>query len=81
MGHQRNCKAQCKRTQHCWMLHVMSACTPCCMLLRKVARILKELFTEYQNKNGRKDFFPGRSLEVILMFTSSILSKGWLCSS
>ena len=22
--------------QHCWMLHVVSVCTPCCMLLRKV---------------------------------------------
>ena len=21
----------CKRTQHCWMLHVASVCTPCCM--------------------------------------------------
>ena len=48
------------------MLHVKSVCTPCCMLLRRVARILKELFSEYQSKNGSKDFFPGRSLEVIL---------------
>ena len=23
-------------SQHCWMLHVVSVCTPCCMLLRKV---------------------------------------------
>ena len=23
-------------SQHCWMLHVASVCTPCCMLLRKV---------------------------------------------
>ena len=29
------CKDPCKRTQHCWMLHVASVCTPCCMLLRK----------------------------------------------
>ena len=48
------------------MLHVKSVCTPCCMLVRRVARILKELFSEYQSKNGSKDFFPGRSLEVIL---------------
>ena len=48
------------------MLHVKSVCTPYCMLLRRVARILKELFSEYQSKNGSKDFFPGRSLEVIL---------------
>ena len=27
-----------KRTQHCWMLHVASVCTPCCMLLDVVAR-------------------------------------------
>ena len=26
-------KAPCKRTQHCWMFHVASVCTPCCMLL------------------------------------------------
>ena len=25
--------ATCKRTQHCWMLHAASVCTPCCMLL------------------------------------------------
>ena len=40
------CKAPCKRTQHqllannsqhCWMLHVPSVCTPCCMLLDIVA--------------------------------------------
>ena len=26
-------KASCKRTQHCWLLHVASVCTPCYMLL------------------------------------------------
>ena len=30
-------EAPCKRTQHCWMLHVASVCTPCCMLLDVVA--------------------------------------------
>ena len=45
------CKAACKLTQHCWpttnnsqhcwMLHVASVCTPCCMLLDAVAQILK----------------------------------------
>ena len=30
-------KAPCKRTQHCWMLHGASVCTPCCMLLDVVA--------------------------------------------
>ena len=34
-------KAPCKRTQHCWMLHVVSVCTPCCMLLDVVAQSLK----------------------------------------
>ena len=30
-------QAPCKRTQHCWMLHVASVCTPSCMLLDVVA--------------------------------------------
>ena len=30
-----------KNSQHCWMLHVASVCTPCCMLLDVVARSLK----------------------------------------
>jgi len=38
---QRTPKAQCKRTQHCWMLHVASVCTLCCMLLDVVAQSLK----------------------------------------
>ena len=29
-------KVPCKRTQNCWILHVASVCTPCCMLLRVV---------------------------------------------
>ena len=28
-------------SQHCWMLHVVSVCTPCCMLLDFVAQSLK----------------------------------------
>ena len=41
-------KASCKRTQHCWMLHVSSVCSPCCMLLRVVAQSLKpvKLFSQ-----------------------------------
>ena len=32
------CKSPCNRTQpSCWMLHVASVCTQCCMLLRFVA--------------------------------------------
>ena len=29
--------ALCKRTQHCWMLHVASVCTSCCMFSDVVA--------------------------------------------
>ena len=41
-------KAPCQRTQHCWMLHVASVCTPCWMLLRVVAQSLKpvKLFSQ-----------------------------------
>ena len=34
-------KAPCKRTQHCWTLHVTSVCTRCCMLLNVIAQSLK----------------------------------------
>ena len=34
-------KAFCKQTQHCWMLHAASVCTPCCMLLGVVVQKLK----------------------------------------
>ena len=30
-----------KNSQHCWMLHVASVCTPCCMLLNVVGQSLK----------------------------------------
>ena len=37
-----NCgEALCKRTQHCWLLHVASVCTPCWMLLHVVVQSLK----------------------------------------
>ena len=29
----KNAKAPCKWTRDCWMLHVASICTPCCILL------------------------------------------------
>ena len=37
-------KAPCKallanKSQHCWKLHVVSVCTPCCMLLCVVGRL------------------------------------------
>ena len=34
-------KASSKRTQHCWMLHVASVCTPCCKVLGVVVQGLK----------------------------------------
>ena len=49
-----NCPVQTDATllannsQHCWMLHVASVCTPCCMLLYVVAQSLKpvKLFSQ-----------------------------------
>ena len=38
-------KATHKRTQHFWMLHVASVCTPCCMLLRIVGSCCIRLHT------------------------------------
>ena len=34
-------KSRVERTQHCWMLHFSSVCTPCCMLLRVVEFLRK----------------------------------------
>ena len=34
-------KSRVERTQHCWMLHFSSVCTPCCMLLRVVELLRK----------------------------------------
>ena len=36
-------QAPCKRTQHCWVLHFASVCTPCCMLLRVTASVCTPL--------------------------------------
>ena len=35
-------------SQHCWMLHVASVCTPCCMLLRVVGSSCIRLHTSVQ---------------------------------
>ena len=35
-------------SQHCWMLHVASVCTPCCMLLRVVGSCCIPLHTSVQ---------------------------------
>ena len=29
-------------SQHCWMLHVASVCTPCCMLLLKPVKVFSQ---------------------------------------
>ena len=36
-------QAPCKRTQHCWVLHFASVCTPCSMLLRVTASVCTPL--------------------------------------
>ena len=38
---QRDATLLANNSQHCWMLHVASVYTPCCMLLRVVAQSLK----------------------------------------
>ena len=39
-------KAPCKRTQHCWMSHVKSVCTPCCMLMQVVGSCCEKVETD-----------------------------------
>ena len=50
----------CKRTQHCWMLHVASICTPCCMLLDVVACCCAEFETSqtFQPTTPNISFVP-----------------------
>ena len=56
-------------SQHCWMLHVASVCTPCCMLLRVVAQSLKpvKLFSQ--------------QLPTFLLFRDlrSVEQQCWIC--
>ena len=57
-------------SQHCWMLHVTSVCTHCCMLLDVVAQSLKpvKLFSQQ---------FP-----TVLLFRDwrrSVAQKCWTC--
>ena len=42
-------KALCKHMQHCWMLHFVSVCTPCCVLLHDVVCCLLLLTEELPN--------------------------------
>ena len=50
-------KALCKRTQHCWMLHVASVCTTCCMLLRVVGSCFAKFETGHLCANSLQHFF------------------------
>ena len=45
---QTNATLLASNSQHCWVLHVASVCTPCCMLLRVVAQSLRpvKLFSQ-----------------------------------
>ena len=46
--------------EHCWMLHVLSVCTPCCMFLRVVgsccAKFETSKFLATIMPNGQKNF-------------------------
>ena len=56
-------------SQHCWVLHVASVCTPCWMLLRVVAQSLKpiKLFSQ--------------QLPTFLLFPDrrSVAQQCWIC--
>ena len=54
-------KAPCKRTQRCWMLHVVSVSTPCCMaccyvLLEVVSQSLKPVKLHANGHNNSQQF-------------------------
>ena len=73
---QEHCKAPCKRTQHCWMLHVASVDTPvvacCCLFLGVVAQSLKPVKLLSQR------------LPTFLLFPfldrPSVAQQCWICS-
>ena len=44
-------------SQQCWMLHVASVCTPCCMLLSVVAQSLKPVSQTFESKTNFQHFF------------------------
>ena len=53
-------KAPCKGTQHCWMLHLTSVCTPCCTLCRVVGSCCAKFETgqTYEPTNPNISFVP-----------------------
>ena len=48
-------------SQHCWMLHVASVCTPCCMLLDVVACCCAKFKTKTLPKMEHAQWFQGFS--------------------
>ena len=58
-------KAPCKRTQYCWMLHVVSVCTHCCMLLFVVGSCCAKFETG-------QTFSPVQTGEKLLDFTRCV---------
>ena len=60
-------------SQHCWKLHVVSVCTPCCMLLCVVGRLLSKVwnrsnFKSYSNRCN----IVGRHLPILLSVVASV---------
>ena len=80
-------KSPVQRTQHCWMLHVASVCTPCCMLLSVVGSCCAKFETGQTfntkylivyHKIGLVDAcFTVQLFESL--FTESVYSQSYVC--
>ena len=57
-------------SQHCWMLHVASVCTPCCMLLDVVARCCAKFET------GQT--FQPITLFILFCYRRSVARQCWI---
>ena len=65
----RSSKAPCQRTQHCWLLHVASVCTPCCLLLRIVQPAWQTLGSSgHKKKRAREGDTPSPVLSFAHYF-------------
>ena len=67
-------KAEYKRTQHCWMLHVRSVCTPCCMLLDGIGCCcvkfeIGQIFQPTTSNSSFVPWTPKRSATMLDPFT------------
>ena len=67
-------KAEYKRTQHCWMLHVGSVCTPCCMLLDVIGCCcakfeIGQIFQPTTSNTSFVPWSPKRSATMLDPFT------------